>query len=99
MFVQKKKKKKEEKNIYKVQKAVVADKMYHRRSHVAVNLYDLCCILLELLRNSNKNIVPTAQYWDFDCFHPKRLNYFWKSVDAILEDVSVTEKNHLMLNY
>ena len=32
-------------------------------------------------------------------FRQKMVNYFWQSVDAILEDVFVTEKNYLMLKY
>ena len=28
---------------------------------------------------------------NFELFHKKKVNHFWQSVDAILEDISVTE--------
>ena len=42
-------------------------------------------------------MVRTIQ--NFALFDKKIINNLWQSVDAILEDVSVTEYDCLMLNY
>ena len=42
-----------------------------------------------LVKFEQNCMVPTIQ--NFELFEKKMVNHFWQSVDAILEDVSVTE--------
>ena len=48
-----------------------------------------------LVKFEQNCIVRTIQ--NFELFDKKIVNHFWQSVDAILEDISVTETQ--MLNY